>query len=83
MLRGSGRRDRGQHGGVGPAQVQAAAQETLLLGHRLPEPEVAGVVPEVADAEVLDGDELGGVHVLIVEAGVDGLGSGSRRGGGP
>ena len=43
---------------VGPLDVQAAAQEALLRpGTRLAEPEIARVVPEVADAQVLDGDE--------------------------
>ena len=65
---------------VGPAQVQAAAQEAIFVGHALGEPEILGIVPEIAYAEELDGDDAGGVHVLVVDAGVDGLGVRSGRG---
>ena len=46
---------------VGPADVQVAAQEAIFVGHALGEPEIVGVVPEIAHAEELDGDDAGRV----------------------
>ena len=60
---------------VGPAQVQAATEETLLVGLFLGQPEVGGVIPEIADAEVLDANHPRGRNVLIVNAAADGLGA--------
>ena len=65
---------------VGPTEIQAAAQEALLLGHALAEPEIAGIIPEIPDAEVLHGDDAGGVDVFVVDTRVDGLGAGLAAG---
>src|SRR5262249_12539512 len=62
---------------IGPAQVQAAAQEPLVFRDTLGQPEIAGIVPEVSHAEMLHGDDPGGVDILIVDACVDGLGLGA------
>ena len=61
---------------VGPAQVQAAAQEPLLVGLLLGQPEIGGLVPEVADAEVLDADHPGGGQPRVVDAAANGLDAG-------
>src|SRR5208337_2896402 len=51
---------------IGPAQVQTATEETLLVGLFLSQPEVGGVIPEIADAQVLDANHPRGRNVLIV-----------------
>ncbi len=61
---------------IGPTEIQTTAQESLLIGYGLAKPEVAGVVPEIPDAEVLDSNDVGGVDVFIVETRMDGLGVG-------
>ena len=66
---------------IGPTEIQAATQESLLIGHGLAEPEVAGVIPEIPDAEVLDSDDAGGIDVFIVESRMDRLGVGFAAGG--
>ena len=58
---------------IGPAQVQTATEETLLVGLFLSQPEVGGVIPEIADAEVLDANYPLERNVLIVKAAADGL----------
>ncbi len=66
--------------GVGPTEIQATAQEPLVVRNGLAKPEVAGIVPEISDAEVFDGHDPARVHVFIVDARVYRLGAGLSAG---
>jgi hypothetical protein len=51
---------------IGPAYVEVAAQESILIGSSLVEPEILGIIPQIADAKELNGDDACGVDTGIV-----------------
>ena len=63
--------------------IQVAAQKAIFIGRALGEPEIFGIVPEIAHAEELDADDAGRIHVRVVNSRMDrltgALGSRTRR----
>ena len=51
--------------GVWPDEIQIAAQEAFLVGCPFREPEILGLIPKIANAEMLEGDEVRGRELLV------------------
>ena len=79
LLAAGDRRGATRQLGLGPGDVQAAAQEAILTLALLEQPDV---IDFVADPELLDGDDLGRVVHLVADAGPDGVVTARRHGAG-